>query len=154
MVLGIHFSWRFTKSDVVIHMNQSGCSTNLIKQFARDSWESSPTALPSRSCVPINSIAPSTDDDTSPVQLRCTEAYQSFIWLATNTRPNLAPVHSFLSSYSGKPSSGLMRAALYTMPFIISISLMIMGSPSCLKPPLISILMSTSLSPLTSNHRR
>ena len=118
MVLGIHFSWRFTKSDVVIHMNQSGCSTNLIKQFARDSWESSPTAIPSRSCVPINSIAPSTDDDTSPVQLRCTEAYQSFIWLATNTRPNLAPVHSFLSSYSGKPSSGLMRAALYALHYI------------------------------------
>jgi hypothetical protein len=55
---------------------------------------------------------------------RCTEAYQSLIgsigWLATATRPDLAPVHSFLSSYSSKPSSGHMRAALYALHYIHS----------------------------------
>jgi hypothetical protein len=64
------------------------------------------------------------DDDASPKQLRCTEAYQSLIgsigWLATATRPDLAPVHSFLSSYSGKLSSGHMRAALYALHYIHS----------------------------------
>jgi hypothetical protein len=102
-------------------MNQSGYAAHLIKQFAWDSWEPMPTATPYCSRVPIDSIAPSTDDDTSPAQLRCPEAYQSLIGsigcLATATRPDLAPVDSFLSSYSGKPSSGHMRAALYALHY-------------------------------------
>jgi hypothetical protein len=77
--LGIHFSWCFTKSDVVVHMNQSGYSTNLIKQFAQDSWDPTPTANPYRSGIPIDSIAPSTDDNASPTQLHRTKAYQSLI---------------------------------------------------------------------------
>ncbi len=121
---GIHFSWHITKSKVVVHMNQLGYAAHLVEQFARDSWEPTPTATPYRSGVPINSITPSTDDDASPAQLRCTEAYLSLIgsigWLATATHPNLAPVHSFLSSYSGKPSLGHMRAALYTLHYIHS----------------------------------
>ncbi len=34
--LGVHFSWRITKSTVDVHMNQSGFATNLIEQFCRD----------------------------------------------------------------------------------------------------------------------
>jgi hypothetical protein len=83
-----------------------------------------PTATPYCSGVPFDSIAPSTDDDAAPAQLCCTEAYQSLIgsigWLATATRPDLAPVYSFLSSYSGKPSLGHMRAALYALHYIHS----------------------------------
>jgi len=35
--LGIHFLWHFTKSEVVVHMNQLGYAANLVEQFAWDS---------------------------------------------------------------------------------------------------------------------
>jgi hypothetical protein len=121
---GIHFLWRFTNSDAAVHLNQSGYAANLVKQFSWDSWDITPTATPYRSGVPINSIAPYTNEDASPAQLCQTEAYQSLIgsigWLATATRPDLATVHSFLSSYNGKPSSGHMPAALYALHYIHS----------------------------------
>ena len=41
-------------------------------------------------------------------------------WLAHTTRPDLAAVHSFLSSYSNKPSAGHMKAALYALHYIHS----------------------------------
>ncbi len=122
--LGIHFLWRFTSSRVDVHLNQTGFAAILVEQFCRDSWDAMPMATPYRSGVPIDSIAPSTDADDSPAQLRRTEAYQSLIgsigWLATATRPDLAPVHSFLSSYNSKPSLGHMRAALHVLHYIHS----------------------------------
>jgi hypothetical protein len=122
--LGVHFSWRVTKSTVDVHMNQSGFAANLVKQFCRDKWEPTPDATPYRSGVPIDSIAPSTDDDGSPAQIRLAEAFQSLVssigWLAGATRPDIAPVHSFLSSYSSKPSLGHMKAAIYTLHYIHS----------------------------------
>ncbi len=36
--LGIHFSWCITKSEVVVHMNQSRYAAHLVEQFAQDSW--------------------------------------------------------------------------------------------------------------------
>ncbi len=61
-----------------------------------------PTATPYQLGIPIDSIAPSTDEDDSPAQICCKDAYQSLIgrigWLGTNTRPDLSAVHSFLSS--------------------------------------------------------
>jgi hypothetical protein len=74
--------------------------------------------------VPIDSIAPSTEDNDSPSQLWRTAAYQSLIgsigWLSCSTRPDLSAVHSFLASYSNKPSVGHMKAALYTLHYIHS----------------------------------
>ena len=52
------------------------------------------------------------------------EAYQSLVgsigWLAGVTRPDIAPVHSFLTSYNSKPSTGHMKAALYALHYIHS----------------------------------
>ena len=122
--LGIHFSWRFTPSTVDVHLNQTGFAAHLVEQFCRDTWEPTPTATPYRSGIPIDFIADSSDDDDSPSQLHRTEAYQSLIgsigWLATATRPDLAPVHSFLSSYNSKPSTGHMKAALHVLHYIHS----------------------------------
>jgi hypothetical protein len=57
--------------------------------------------------------------DDFPAQLRGTDTYQSLVgsigWLAGATRPDIAPVHSFLSSYSNKPAPGHMKAALYAL---------------------------------------
>jgi hypothetical protein len=64
------------------------------------------------------------DANDSPAQLCCTAAYQSLIggigWLATGTRPDLSPVHSFLSFYNSKPLTGHMQAALYALQYIHS----------------------------------
>jgi hypothetical protein len=120
-LLGIHFSWRITPSTVAVHLNQSGFAPNLDESFFRDTYNPTPTATPYRSGVPINSIAPSLEDDDSPAQIRHKEAYQSLIggmgWLAHTTRPDLAAVHSFLSSYSKKPSAGHMKVALYALHY-------------------------------------
>jgi hypothetical protein len=122
--LGIHFSWQITKSTVDVHMNQSGFAANLIKQFCRDKWERTSDATPYRSGIPNDLIAPSTDADNSPAQLWRTDSYQSLVgsigWLAGATRPDIAPVHSFLSSYSNKPAPGHMKAALYALHYVLS----------------------------------
>jgi hypothetical protein len=122
--LGIHFSWRITPSRVDDHLKQTGFAANLVEQFYCDSWEPTPMATPYRLGVPIDSIASTSDKDDSPSQLRWTDAYQSLIgsigWLATATHPDLAPVHSFLSSYNSKPSSGHMKAALHVLHYIHS----------------------------------
>jgi hypothetical protein len=122
--LGMHFSWRITSSSVSVHLNQSGFASNLMETFFQESRNPTPTATPYRSGIPIDSIAPSTNDDASLAQIRCKEAYQSLIgsigWLAITTRPDLIAVHSFLSSYSNKPAIGHMKAALYCLHYIHS----------------------------------
>ncbi len=122
--LGIHFSWHFTPSKADVHLNQTGFATNLVEKLCPDTWEPTPTAIPYRSGVPIDSIASSSDDDDSTFQLRWTEAYQSLIgsigWLATATCPDLTPANSFLLSYNSKPSNGHMKAALHVLHYIHS----------------------------------
>ena len=124
--LGIHFSWCINPLRVNVHLNQTGFAANLMEQFCRDSREPTPTATLYHLGVPINSIASSSDDDNSPLQLRPTEAYQSLIgsigWLATAACLDLLPVHSFLllSSYNSKPSSGHMKVAFHALHYIHS----------------------------------
>jgi hypothetical protein len=122
--LGIHFSWRITSLLVAVHLNQSGFASNLVESFFRKLRNPSPMATPYRSGIPIDSIAPSTDDDDSPAQIRWKEAYQSLVgsigWLAGTTCPDLSAVHSFLLSYSNKPATGQMKAALYALHYIHS----------------------------------
>ena len=117
--LGIHFARRFTPSLVSVHLNQSGFASNLVESFFQDSRNVTHMATPYRSGVPINSIAPTMDDDDSPAQLCRTAAYQSLIgsigWLTSSTCPDLTAVHSFLASYSNKSSVGHMKADLYTL---------------------------------------
>jgi hypothetical protein len=83
------------KSAVAVHVNQSGFTANLAKQFFRDEWNPTPDATPYCSGVPIDSIAQSSDADDSPAHLWHTEAYQSLIgsigWLAGVTRPDITP---------------------------------------------------------------
>ncbi len=73
--LGVHFSWRITPSSVDVHLNQSGFATNLVKSFALQARIKTPTATPYCSGVPIDSIAPSTDADSSPAQICRKEAF-------------------------------------------------------------------------------
>ena len=120
--LGIHFSWRISPSSVTVHLNQAGFATNLVESFSLQDRNQTPTATPYCSGVPIDSIPESTKDVESPAFKQRKEAYQSLIgsigWLAHSTRPDLITAHSFLASYSNKPSAGHMKAALYTLHYI------------------------------------
>jgi hypothetical protein len=122
--LGVHFSWHISSSLVSVHLNQSGFASNLVKSFFREAHEASPLATPYRSGILVDSIAPSKDADDSPNQICRTQAYQSLIgsigWLAMTADPNLTAIHSFLSSYSAKPSIGHMKLALYALHYIHS----------------------------------
>ncbi len=81
-------------------------------------------ATPYYSGIPIDLIAPSDEPADCPALICWQEAYQSLIgsigWLAHMTRLDLTTVHSFLSSYSNKPSVGHMKAALYALHYIHS----------------------------------
>jgi hypothetical protein len=122
--LGVHFSWRISSSSVSVHLNQSGFASNLVESFFRETREASSLATPYRSGIPVDSIAPSTDKDDSPAQIRWTQAYQSLIgsigWLAMTTQPDLTAIHSFLSSYNAKPAIGHMNLALHVLHYIHS----------------------------------
>ncbi len=124
MVSWGHFSWRITPSTVTIHLNQSGFASNLVESFSLSNRFQTPTATPYRSGVPIDSVALSYEDNNSPALKHWKEAYESLIgsigWLAHSTCPDLITVHSFLASYSNKPSTGHMKAALYALHYIHS----------------------------------
>ncbi len=64
--LGIHFSWHLTSSLVTVHLNQFGFASNLVKSFFRDSRDPTPMATPYQSGIPIDAIAPSTEEGGSP----------------------------------------------------------------------------------------
>ena len=74
--------------------------------------------------VPTNLIAKLLEADDSPSLKHCKEAYQGLIgsigWFAHSTCPNLITAHSFLASYSNKPSTGHMKVALHTLHYIHS----------------------------------
>ncbi len=59
-------------------------------------------------------------DDPSFLRLRL--QYQSLVgslnWLATNTRPDLAPVTSFLAAYNHHPTQKHMDAAVYAVKYL------------------------------------
>jgi hypothetical protein len=122
--LRVHFSWQITPLTVTVHLNQSSFASNLVESFSLSNRSQIPTATPYRLGVPIDSVPPSYEDNNSPA-LKCwKEAYQSLIgsigWLAHSTCPDLITVHSFLASYSNKPSPGQMKAALYALHYIHS----------------------------------
>jgi hypothetical protein len=120
--LGIHFSWRFTPSSVLVHLIQSGFAANLVVSIFCETGDPTPMATPYCSGILIDSIAPSTDNDASPAQICHKDAYQSLIssigWLAMSAQPDLSVVYSFLSLYSNKLAASDMKAALYALHYI------------------------------------
>ncbi len=115
---------RMTSSTIAVHLNQLGFTTNLVESFTQQGHDVTPTATPYQSGIPINSTAPSINADDSPTLLWQKEAYQSLIgsigWLSSSSRPDIAAAHSFLSSYTNKPATGHMKAALYALHYIHS----------------------------------
>ena len=122
--LGIHFQWQVTKDDVSVHMNQAGFATNPVERFDMHFKKQTHTAPPYWSGIPIDATPDCSGPNDLPAQNRRREAYQNLVgsigWLAACTRPDLDPVHSFLSSYNGRLAPGHMKAALYVLHYIHS----------------------------------
>jgi hypothetical protein len=79
---------------------------------------------PYRSGIPIDSIAP--PDPADPDLKRRTKCYQAIVgclnWLATCTRPDIAPALTFLASYNTNPSHQHYKSALHVLKYIYSTS--------------------------------
>ena len=122
--LGVHFQWKVTRDVVRAHLNQAGFAANMVEEFGQSHKHPTPDATPYRSGLPIDAIPESDEADDSKVLAKRKATYQSLVgclgWLAFSTRPDLAPAHSFLSSYNNKPSPGHMKAAIYVLRYVHS----------------------------------
>ena len=122
--LGTHFVWRHNSSETACHLNQAGFARNTVETFGIQERSRTPGCTPYRSGLPIDSLPSADKDDTSPSFIRRRDAYRSLVgclgWLAMCTRPDLATVHSFLSSYLHCPSSQHMGAAIYALHYVHS----------------------------------
>ena len=122
--LGTHFTWRdLPAGELSVHLSQVSYAQNLVERHRQQDTNYNPRATPYRSGLPIDSIKGATPDKmTDPAFIRRRELYQSVIgslnWLATNTRPDLSPVTSFLTAYNNNPSSGHMDTALYVIKYL------------------------------------
>ena len=101
--LGTAFTWRRgDNGDLAVHFNQTAFTEFSAHRFGLDKVNHTPNMTPYRSGLPIYSIPPPSPDD--PNQKRRTRVYQSIVgsinWLATCTRPDVAPALTFLASYN------------------------------------------------------
>jgi len=122
--LGTHFTWRdLPNGELSVHLSQAAFAQNLVERHRQQHINYNPGATPYRSGLPIDSIQGATVEEMDdPAFVRRREQYQSIVgslnWLATNTRPDLAPVVSFLGAYNHSPSSAHMDAALYAIKYL------------------------------------
>lgn len=94
--LGTHFEWAdHADGALSVHLSQAAYAQNIVERLKLDDSNFNPKATPYRSGCPIDSIPPATIDENDPYFVRRRESYRSLVgnltWLATNTRPDLAP---------------------------------------------------------------
>ena len=92
--LGTAFTWlRHEDGEVSVHLFQSAFTEFAAARFSVDKMNRVPNMTPYRSGLPIDSLPPPRDGD--PDLKRRTKVYQGIIgsinWLATCTRPDIAP---------------------------------------------------------------
>jgi hypothetical protein len=119
-----HFQWSMTPAVVKVHLSQTRFVSHLVEENNIHHCNITPDATPYWSGLPIDACPESDEDEESPGFLECIRKYQSIVgsigWLAQSTRPNLAPLHSFLLAYNNKPSKSHMNVALYVLHYIHS----------------------------------
>ncbi len=124
--LGTHFTWHDHDDgrNISVHLSQMAFAQNLVERYRQQNSNVNPGSTPYRSGLPIDSLAAYSGDMEDPSFLRLRALYQSVVgslnWLATNTRPDLAPVTSFLAAYNHNPTQQHMDAALYAIKYIHS----------------------------------
>eukprot|EP00956_Cyclotella_meneghiniana_P012602 scaffold17913_cov36-Cyclotella_meneghiniana.AAC.1 len=123
--LGTAFTWkRHDDGNLSVLLSQSAFIDFTAHRFAVDRFKPVPHMTPYRSGIPIDSIPPPPKND--PDQKRSTKVYQSIVgcinWVATCTRPDIAPALTFLASYNQCPSHGHYQAALHALKYLYSTS--------------------------------
>jgi hypothetical protein len=122
--LGTHFQWSVTPPVVKVHLSQTGFVSHLVEENNIYHRNITLDATPYWSGLLIDACPGSDKDKESPGFLKRRHKYQSIVgsirWLAQSTRPDLTPLHSFLSVYNNKPSRSHMNAALYGLHYIHS----------------------------------
>jgi hypothetical protein len=121
--LGTAFTWkRHRDGNLSVLLSQSAFTEFSAHRFAVNKFNQVPNMTPYRSGLPIDSIPPPPKDD--PDQKRRTKVYQSIVgcinWLATCTRPDIAPCLTFLASYNNCPSHEHYKSALYALKYLYS----------------------------------
>ncbi len=121
--LGTHFTWTdYPTEDISVHLSQVAFAQNLVERYHQQHINHNTKSTPYCSGLPIDSLPAYDGDMQDPSFLRLREQYQSIVgsinWLATNTRPDLAPVTSFLGAYNHNPTQGHMDAAIYAIKYI------------------------------------
>jgi hypothetical protein len=123
--LGTAFTWKRLPDDhVSVHLGQSAFTEFTGHRFGVDKMNMTPNMTPYRSGYPIDSI--DSADPADPDLKRRTKVYQSIVgsinWLATCTRPDIAPALTFLASYSLAPSHQHYKSAIHALKYLMSTS--------------------------------
>lgn len=123
--LGTAFTWkRMNDGNISVHLSQATFTEHLAHRFSVDTMNITPNMTPYRSGLPIDSIQAS--DPNDPDLTRRRKVYQSIVgsinWLATNTRPDVAPALTFLASYMQLPSLQHYKAAIHVLKYLHSTS--------------------------------
>jgi len=123
--LGTHFKWsEHHDGHLSVLLSQKAFAQNLVERHRLGSVNYNPRVSPYRSGCPIDSFPSAKVDENDKHFVRRRQAYRSLVgglnWLATNTRPDLAPVVSFLASYNHCPSKQHMESALYVVRYLRS----------------------------------
>ena len=123
--LGTHFTWAQRGSKISVHLCQGAFAQNLVERYRQQDVNFNPRATPYWSGLPIDSIPSATEEEMlTPSFAHRRERYQSMVgslnWLATNTRPDLTPITSFLTAYNHKPSLSHVDSALYVIKYLRS----------------------------------
>jgi hypothetical protein len=101
--LGSAFNWKcHSDGNLSVLLTQSAFVEYSAHRFAINRLSPVPNMTPYCSGIPIDSIPP--PDPKDPDQKRRTKCYQAIVgcinWLATCTRPDVAPALTFLASYN------------------------------------------------------
>ncbi len=121
--LGTHFTWLdLDDGNISVHLSQVAFAQNVVKRYRQQHINVNPRATPYRSGLPVDSLPAYSGDPDDPTFLRLRAQFQSLVgslnWLATNTRPDLAPITSFLAAYNHNPTQQHMDAAIYAVKYL------------------------------------
>ena len=121
--LGNAFTWLQQKDgNISVYLGQSEFTEFTIHRFLVQSANKVPNMTPYRSGFSIDYIPPVDTLDTDLNRRR--QVYHSIVgcinWLATCTRPDIAPVLTFLASYSNSPHPQHYKAAVHALKYLTS----------------------------------
>ena len=122
--LGIRFDWDTSdKSNLRVKLVQEAYAESIVHKMGLSESNKDEKMTPYRSGLPIDSL-PTASDLSSPEQQKITEIYRNYVgmltWIASSTRPDIATVVSFLSSYQSCPTQAHIDAAKYVGRYLNS----------------------------------